>query len=75
MRRLRRHGRNRSLEKRLSVDVVKTDSAKGDGIRNSTWEVVWVDGGAELHAVSWGDSREVDAFKGFLLGKSVKIRW
>lgn len=36
MRRLRRDGRNGSLEKGLSVDVVETDSAKGDGIRNST---------------------------------------
>jgi hypothetical protein len=52
MRRLRRDGRNGSLEQRLSVDVIETDSAKRYSIRDGTREVVWVDSGAELHAVS-----------------------
>jgi len=51
MRRLRRDGGDGSLEERLSVDVIEANSAEGDGIGDGAGEVVWVDGGAELHAV------------------------
>jgi hypothetical protein len=51
MRRLRGDGGDGSLEERLSVDVIQTYSAEGDGIGDGAGEVVWVDGGAELHAV------------------------
>jgi hypothetical protein len=74
MRRLGRDGRHGSLEERLSVNVVQADSTKGNGVGNGAREVVGVDGGAELHAVSGGDGGEVDAFKGLLLGERVKIR-
>ena len=52
VRRLRRDGRNRSLEERLSINVVQANSAEGHGIIDGARKVVWVDGWAELHTVS-----------------------
>jgi hypothetical protein len=52
MRRLRRDGRNGSLEERLSINVVQANSAEGHGIIDGARKVVWVDGWAELHTVS-----------------------
>lgn len=52
MGRLRRDGRNRSLEERLSINVIQAISTKGNGIIDGARKVVWVDDWAELHTVS-----------------------
>lgn len=73
MSRLRRDGRHGSLEEGLSINIIKTTSTKGNDVRNSSRQVVGVDGAVELH-ISRGYSGEVDVLKGLLLGKRVEVR-